>query len=250
MQKDQPEYVDESFEEFYNLLITDFDKAVESLTPYQKQQHDSVKAGAALGFSKKGRKATKVLLGFYKPPRRMQPRRYMTIHDSLGKELIKRVKKTMNPWTVTEDRILSRLVIADIKKNIDGEITYNGVARWSKYAKETFFGGRSAKECKQRWYGFLDPSIEKKGEWLVDEKIALVKSLITSHKMGVKFAFKQASLDLDGKRTAESCRHRWTNMVKIIADRNKMAKEKVTPEFVLNLLTDFVDEIKEQPKKK
>ncbi|KAF9619598.1 hypothetical protein IFM89_007919 [Coptis chinensis] len=64
-------------------------------------------------------------------------------------------------WTQQEDGSLRRLV----KKY--------GFGSWSHMAAR--LGGRTGKQCRERWYNHLRPNI-KKDAWTVDEDIALVQA--------------------------------------------------------------------------
>jgi hypothetical protein len=57
-------------------------------------------------------------------------------------------------WTSIEDE--------QLRKWVDG----NGAAKWSKCG--ALIGGRSGKQCRERWVNVLDPSV-KRGEWTVEE---------------------------------------------------------------------------------
>jgi hypothetical protein len=57
-----------------------------------------------------------------------------------------------------------------------------GTKRWSHIA--TFLPGRLGKQCRERWYNHLDPTI-KRGPWTPDEDYAIVD---LQHRLGNKWA--------------------------------------------------------------
>jgi len=71
------------------------------------------------------------------------------------------------PWTKTEDDILNKLVREKGPKN------------WNEVADE--LQGRIGKQCRERWYNHLDPSI-RKDPWTQDED----KIIYETHKKNWK----------------------------------------------------------------
>lgn len=64
------------------------------------------------------------------------------------------------PWSVDEDE----LVVLWVKMN--------GTSRWAECAAG--IGGRSGKQCRERWMNILDPSL-KKGDWSEHEEEVLLR---------------------------------------------------------------------------
>ena len=64
--------------------------------------------------------------------------------NSSQKRIRKRIKQI---WTNEEDQLLSSL------------IRQYGVTKWSFIAQ--FIHNRKGKQCRERWYNHLDPSINK-----------------------------------------------------------------------------------------
>ena len=61
------------------------------------------------------------------------------------------------PWTPAEDRIIV-------------ECIREGLVEWSEVASRV--PGRMAKQCRERWFNHLDPSL-KKGGWTAEEDAIL-----------------------------------------------------------------------------
>jgi hypothetical protein len=66
---------------------------------------------------------------------------------------------TKRPWTVEEDNLLTRLVLAQ------------GTNNWSGLAD--LLTDRTGKQCRERWHNHLNPDI-KKGEWTEAEDALIV----------------------------------------------------------------------------
>ena len=74
------------------------------------------------------------------------------------------------PWTEEEDGVLTSLVEGNDQVN------------WTDVSNQVF--GRSAKQCRERWYFNLDPRI-KKGEWTEEEDNTLISA---QQKFGNRWA--------------------------------------------------------------
>ena len=97
------------------------------------------------------------------------------------------------PWTAEEDRLVVQLV------------EKWGQKKWSTIAKS--LPGRLGKQCRERWYNHLNPSILK-GDWSSEED----KQIIELHrKLGNKWA--DIAKEIKG-RTDNSIKNRWNSTLR------------------------------------
>uniref|UniRef100_A0A7S2PJ93 Uncharacterized protein n=1 Tax=Leptocylindrus danicus TaxID=163516 RepID=A0A7S2PJ93_9STRA len=99
------------------------------------------------------------------------------------------------PWTEEEDMVVKNIVL---KYGVDN-------VKWSKIAKH--LQGRIGKQCRERWYNHLNPSI-KKGNWTVQEDEVLFRSQFV---FGNRWS--EISKLLPG-RTENSVKNRFNSMAK------------------------------------
>lgn len=118
---------------------------------------------------------------------------------SMQDQAPKKLKAKKRPFTVEEDTMILSLVHT------------HGCSSWIEIAKQ--MNGRSAKQCRERWNGHLNPNINK-SRWTPDED----RIIATKQKeLGNKWA--EIAKYLPG-RTDILVKNRWNTSIKYRIDKN------------------------------
>lgn len=115
---------------------------------------------------------------------------------------------TRGAWTEAEDEVLRKAV------------EENGPQKWRTLAER--IPGRIGKQCRERWYNHLDPSLKKEW-WSLEEDLLIVR---LHEEMGNSWS--QMSKMVPG-RTANSLKNRWNSTLKRKVERGEALTETSPP---------------------
>ena len=118
------------------------------------------------------------------------------------------------PWTKEEDQIIIDCIEA-------------GITKWSEIAER--IPGRIGKQCRERWFNHLDPSL-KKGGWTEEEDAVLVEA---QSKWGNSWT-KIAKL-LPG-RSENAVKNRWNSATRRRQKAQQRTAEKLAQEAAAKVL--------------
>lgn len=113
-----------------------------------------------------------------------------------------------------------------------------GEGNWCEIAKH--FSSRNAKRCKERWYQYLSPDVNK-DPWTVEEENKLLDLAQKHNKRWIDIA------KMFNRRTAAQIRNKWRTLQRRINTTNEVAeikKNEIEPEEKAEIpdLSFFIEE--------
>ena len=81
-------------------------------------------------------------------------------------------------------------------------IVEHGTSNWTKVGES--FPERTGKQCRERWYNHLDPSV-KKGEWTIEVKDQIYRDLyqMQLELTSINYVYQQEDIILQNKLLQE-----------------------------------------------
>mmetsp|Transcript_2067 Transcript_2067/g.2154 ORF Transcript_2067/g.2154 Transcript_2067/m.2154 type:complete len:718 (-) Transcript_2067:346-2499(-) len=115
-------------------------------------------------------------------------------------------------WELCQRNSINKIPWSPEEENILREIIHEKGPKYWKEISQELKGryrdmGRTAKQCRERWYNHLDPTI-KRGDWSEDEDLLLLKKQL---ELGNKWS--EISRMLPG-RNENSVKNRWNSLAK------------------------------------
>ena len=210
------------------LIVEDYNKGVIALDEKKVQLQNNLYDGILYGFPLKGRMSKKRAYNLPERLRARQKSRYVTQLHKEFDTVMSTLKKIRYTWSIEEDNVLYEEAMRYM-------IERKPVS-WVKIAKDYFYGKRTPRQLKARWWNHLDPALSSCGKWSADEVYTLIESIKKAMNAVGKPKYNMASIALGAKRTPISCRSKWINLKKIVAEKSQITEDEVTPDTILEIL--------------